>query len=179
MNFAKRLLTGLGGVMIAAMLATLLAPKSVHAVVATLVQVANTAVAPAITQNVPTLASQIVTLSATVNADSFTKVSPFYQISPQANAGGSAYITPTGQSLVITSIEFSPSAGGGTLNLQFLDGFDLDTYEQWKVTADSITNLQYPTGIVIGPNVAPIVVPSGGSTTAAFNVYLHGYLTSN
>jgi hypothetical protein len=179
MTIVKRFIMGVGGIAILATLLQLAAPRAVHAIVATLVQVTNTAAAPAITQNVPNLASQIVTLTATVNADSFTEVFGFYQLSPQAALSTTGYRTPTTQSLVITSIEFSPTAGSGTLDLVLLDGFTLDTYEQWKVPAGSITDLQYPSGIVIGPNVDPIIVPSASSTTAAFNVYLHGYLTSN
>ena len=80
---------------------------------------------------------------------------------------------------MITSIEFAPTAGSGDLRLVLLNGFTISIYEEWSVPAGSVTNLQYPSGIVIGPSVAPILVPSSGSSTAAFNVYLHGYLTAN
>ncbi len=179
MRFAKRLLMVAGAVALMAIFGMAIAPKAAHGLVATLVQVANTTANPAITQGVPNLASQIVTLSGSVSADSFTKVAPFYQLSPQGGSSGTVYSTPSGQNLVITSIEFAPIGGSGTLNLQFMDGYNIETYEQWNIPSDSITNLQYPTGIVIGPNVAPILVPYSGSTTASFNVYLHGYLTSN
>jgi hypothetical protein len=52
---------GVRGVAAAALLLTLVVPRAVRAVAALLVQVNNTASAPAITQNVPNLASQIVT----------------------------------------------------------------------------------------------------------------------
>jgi hypothetical protein len=179
MRFAKRLLMVTGAVALTGLLGVAIAPKAAHAIVATVVQVANTTANPAITQGVPNLASQIVTLTASVGADSFTKVAPFYQVPPQGGSSGTVYVTPSTQSLVITSIEFAPTDGSGNLNLQFLNGFSAETYEQWKISADSITNLQYPTGIVIGPNVASVLVPFSGSTTASFNVYLHGYLTGN
>ena len=179
MRFAKRVLMVTGAVALAGLLGGAIAPKAAHAIVATVVQVANTSASPAITQGVPNLASQSVTLSASVSADSFTKVFLFYQLSPQGGTTGSSYVTPSTQSLVITSIEFAPAGGSGSLNLVLLNGFNIETYEQWNVSAGPITDLQYPAGFVLGPNVAPILVPGGGSTTASFNVYLHGYLTAN
>jgi hypothetical protein len=179
MKFAKSLLIGTGSVAVAGFALTLLAPKALHAVVATLVEVANTSSNPAITQDVPHLASQIVTLAAQVDASSFTKVFLFYQVLPQGGTSGTSFVTPGGKSLVITSIEFAPTAGSGDVTLVLLDGFTINTYEQWNVSAGSITDLQYPTGIVLGSGVSPIIVPQHGSTTGAFNVYLHGYLTAN
>jgi hypothetical protein len=179
MTLLRKLSAPLAGVAITAVILTLVAPRAARAVAAVLVQVTNTVTAPAITQNVPNLASQIVTLTAQVDAGSFTKVFPFFQVLPQGGTSGTSYVTPVGQSLVITSIEFAPTAGSGNVTLVFLDGFTINTYEQWNVPAGSITDLQYPTGIALGPNVAPIIVPQGGSSTGAFFVYLHGYLTAN
>src|SRR5580698_3773791 len=131
-------------------------PRAAHAIAATLVQVTNTVAAPAITQDVPNLASQIVTLTAHIDAGSFTKVFLFYQVSPQGVTAANSYVTPGGQNLVVTSIEFAPSAGSGTVSVYFMYGFTLGTYEQWLVPAGSITDLRIPPGIVLGPNVAPI-----------------------
>jgi hypothetical protein len=179
MTLLRKLSAPLAGAAIAAVMLTLVAPRAARAVAAVFVQVTNTVTAPAVTQNVPNLASQIVTLTAQVDASSFTKVFLFYQVLPQGGTSGTSYVTPGGQSLVITSIEFAPSAGSGDVTLVLLDGFTINTYEQWNVPAGSITDLQYPTGIVLGPGVAPIIVPQHGSTTGAFNVYVHGYLTAN
>ncbi len=49
MQFAKKLLSALGAVLLAALLLVVAAPKTVHALVATLVQVSNTPSNPAIT----------------------------------------------------------------------------------------------------------------------------------
>ena len=48
MKFVKSLLMGTGGVALAGLLLSLLAPKAAHGLVAALVQVANTSSAPAI-----------------------------------------------------------------------------------------------------------------------------------
>jgi len=50
MQFAKRLLMGVGAAALAAILGMAIAPKAAHGLVAALVQVTNTAAAPAITQ---------------------------------------------------------------------------------------------------------------------------------
>ena len=51
MKFVKSLLIGTGSVVLAGFALTLLAPKALHALVATLVQVANTSANPAIVSN--------------------------------------------------------------------------------------------------------------------------------
>ncbi len=51
MKFVQRMLVGFGGLVLAALLATMAVPKVAHAVVATLVQVSNTTANPAITSN--------------------------------------------------------------------------------------------------------------------------------
>jgi hypothetical protein len=52
MKFVKSLLIGTGSVVLAGFVLTLMAPKALHALVATLVQVANTSANPAIVSNV-------------------------------------------------------------------------------------------------------------------------------
>ena len=63
MKFLRSLLMGTGGVVLAGLVLALLAPRAVHAVVATAVQVVNTSASPAITQDTSRQASQIVTVS--------------------------------------------------------------------------------------------------------------------
>lgn len=179
MKYAKRMLMVAGALALAGIMAIAFAPKVAHGLAAAMVQVVNTVASPAITQETNRQAAQILTLSTSVSAGSFSEVFLFNQLSPQAGTTGGSYTTPSGQNFVITSIEFAPTAGSGDLRLVLLNGFNINTYEEWSVPAGSVTNLQYPSGIVIGPSVAPILVPSSGSSTAAFNVYLHGYLTAN
>lgn len=79
MTLLRKLSAPLAGIAIVAVILTLVAPRAARAVAAVFVQVTNTVTAPAVTQNVPNLASQIVTLTAQVDASSFTKVFLFYQ----------------------------------------------------------------------------------------------------
>ena len=178
MKYAKRTLMVAGAMALAGLLGVAIAPRAAHGVVAAMVQVVNTAASPVIAQDTARQAAQIVTLSSVVDANSFSRVFLFNQVSPQGGTTGPAYVVPSGQNLVLTSIEFAPSAGSGSLKMVLLNGFS-DDYERWNIPAGSVTDLQYPTGLVIGSGASPIIVPDSGSTTAAFNVYLHGYLTSN
>ena len=172
----------IGAIAVAAVL-TLLVPKAAHAVVATLVQVSNTIAAPAITQGVPNLASQMVSISDSIGPGLGLTVNGFVSYSPQALVLADPYITPSTQNLVITSIQFSPVTPdpGKTLELTMSNGPGIGAlYADWRVPCDSITTIQFPTGLVIGPGVQlALEVISGGSTKAAFNVSAQGYLTAN
>jgi hypothetical protein len=125
MNMSKSRLFQAGSA-IAVVSALLLAtPRAAHSLAAALVEVANTPANPAVTQNVPTLASQIVTLVPSENgpagvtsAGAFT-LSSLQQWSAALNGGGiplgaPAYTVPAGQSLVITSIDVAEDAVSGT-----------------------------------------------------------------
>jgi hypothetical protein len=184
MRVLRQSLIGIAAVAAVAVL-TLSLPRAAHAVVAALVQVSNTAAAPALTQNVPTFASQTVTLYTNTTPGDFTDFAGFAQLTPQGGiVSGFNYVTPSNESLVITSIEFIPYTGTGTADLELYNTSAspyYQNYEGWrKMPAGSITNLQFPNGIVIGPNIAPgLSVGPLSSTTAGFFVYLHGYLTAN
>jgi len=183
MRVLRQSLIGIAAVAAVAVL-TLSLPRAAHAVVAALVQVSNTAAAPALTQNVPTFASQTVTLYTDTTPGDFTDITGFAQLTPQGGiVSGFNYVTPSNESLVITSIEFIPYTGTGKadLNLWNTSTSPYQNYEGWRnMTAGSITNLQFPNGIVVGPNIA-LGLGAGplSSTTAGFFVYLHGYLTAN
>jgi hypothetical protein len=74
MPTGKRLLVGFGAILAAALLLVLAAPKSVHALVATLVQVANTTANPAVTLDADK-ATRIPYQSSAQGMDDFTGLS--------------------------------------------------------------------------------------------------------
>lgn len=179
MGLIKRLLMGIGAVAVVAGL-TLSVPRAAHAVVATLVQVSNTSAAPAITQGVPNLASQMVLLVNSLGTSGNS--GPFLSLSPQALLVSEApYTTPATQNLVITSIQLAPFVGdvGTTLRLALSNASTGGEYGDWTVPGDSLTSLQFPTGIVVGPGVELKLVQIGDSSQAKFNVFIQGYLTAN
>jgi hypothetical protein len=185
MNILKRIIMGVGGIAMLAVLLQLSAPKALHAittsVTATLVQVVNTAAAPAITENVPNLASQIVTLTATVSnvSGGFESGGNFYQVSPKADVSGTAFVVPQGQNLVVNAMDFDPtSTSTHTHEFDLYDESSFNVYEEWRPSDSSESEYRYPSGIVLGPGVVPFI-RSNTESPFEFKVYLHGYLTAD
>jgi hypothetical protein len=177
----KSLLIGTGGVVggaaILAVVLTLAAPRAAHALAATLVQVVNTTANPAVTQDTSRAASQIVHLTtlgkAAVNPAVLTQL---YQYIP-GGTFGPAYVVPSGQNLVITSIEASVlTAGNNYLNLY--DNTTIGQRELWYLPNTGMTQLQFPSGFVYAAG-SPVYVYIGGAGTTQMFVDVHGYLTAN
>jgi len=169
-----------GAVALVASALTLAVPRAAHAVAAALVQVTNTAANPAITQSVPSQAAQLVELT---NNSGGQGTSTFTGLTP--NFSGSA--VPAGQSLVITSVDITPTCQG---NLLFGAGLGIGapgvlTTElvTWGVPSNngSITShFVYPSGIVIGPGSTPVLTNYSNLQSSCSSVtYLFGYLTTN
>jgi hypothetical protein len=172
MRLLKQALAVLGAVVVFAVAAAIVTPKKVHALVATLVQVSNTVAAPAITENVPNLASQHVAIYCPVGAQC-------QPIGPGGAFNSSApdYTVPAGQNLVITSIDITSPGGGGGPYVYVLQGLtSISTLSQaWYVPNNGQTvQFQFPSGIVW---------PAGGAILADGNDGLtgviRGYLTPN
>ena len=165
MTVMKRILMGISATVLAALLLTLIFPKTGHALVATLVQVTNSATAPALTLDVSKSASQHVELTCQIPINSFLCA---------INSGSTAYVVPPGQNLVVTSVDIL-AAQGGIANLILYNTFI--PVAQWYVPADTLTHsFQYPSGIVFTAGA----VFDSKSVVASSNVVeaiLIGYLT--
>jgi hypothetical protein len=98
-NLAKRMVTVIGGVTIAAFLLTLAAPKAVHAVVSTLVTVANTTADPV---PVDDAKGNYITLSLNPGSQTFNEILPDGTVV-------SNYSVPSGEKFVITDISWIAS----------------------------------------------------------------------
>jgi hypothetical protein len=168
-----------GGTALAAALLALAAPRAAHALAATLVQVANTSANPAVTQNVSSQVSQLVSLYGSESVGDPIGTNGYFAF--VSSGTFDPYSVPPSQSLVITDIDtipegctgngifqlnLSPSVGGNfgrnLVNLSF----------QGPVTP----HLQYRSGIVFPPGSVPLMQLAGCQQSA---IYLHGYLTSN
>jgi len=185
-NFAKLQLKstmvragiGLGCATAFAVVLTLAAPREVHALAATLVQITNTTANPAVTEDISRQASQIVHLTtngkANVNPATMTQL---YQYIP-GGTFGPPYVVPAGQNLVITSMEASVmTAGNNYLNLY--DNTTIGQREIWYLPNPGLTQLTFPSGFVF-PAGSPVYVYIGGEgATTQMIVDLHGYLTAN
>jgi hypothetical protein len=171
MRYLKTLLMGIGSVALTVGILTLVVPKAVHAAVATLVQVVNTAANPVPTSDVHASAAQNIELfcSGTLG------VSPC-DLNPTTGAALTAWTVPGGMSYVITDIEITTAGGGGTtfFSLQWLV-VGLKT-ETWYVPNNGLTTeFQFPNGIVILPGAILFSVPGGNINFVA----VRGYLTPN
>jgi hypothetical protein len=119
-SLLKRMITVIGGVAIAALLLSLAAPKTVQAVVSTLVTVANTTTNPVPTKATDNPARQAVVLNVFVGAGDGEQGGFGPMISPET---GAAYTVPAGQRLVVESVTGIAEMGGGetpfTVNITF------------------------------------------------------------
>jgi hypothetical protein len=176
MRFAKRLLMGVGAAALVAILGMAVAPKAARGLVATLVQVSNTASNPAIAQGVPSLASQNVIVLCELGLECLG-FPPTGHVIPSGS-----YKVPAGQTLIITNIEPTSNGGGGTAV------FELDpdpaicnnvvnecVATDWNFSNDGLTHeFQLSPGIPL---------PSGGTIFIAgknwSSAWVRGYLTSN
>jgi hypothetical protein len=142
---------------VVAMLA-LVTPRAAHALAAALVQVSNTTENPAITQGVPSQASQLVLLSTKLPPNSFTE---FVSAGPGSTG----------------SLNFSVQ--------DFLsDGISVVSTMTWTVSAPNTGHFEYPSGIVYPAGSTPLVNFNAASNTSGScannaQVNLLGYLTYN
>jgi len=111
MKIMKKAVTTLGGIFLAALLIAALAPKATHAVVAALVQIV-----PGDTTQVGQTQSQLVSLMCRKGSSSC------YFIDRQGNQSSTAYVVPTGYTLVVTDYQWESNYGAqaGTLNVNWL-----------------------------------------------------------
>jgi hypothetical protein len=100
------------GVAAAVVALSLLTPRAVHAVVVTLVEVANTSANP-VPVNTPTHLGVPVSSFVTLNClHSGTTCSSFRQIDASGNQAATDYAIPAGKTLIVTDAEWE--AVGGT-----------------------------------------------------------------
>jgi hypothetical protein len=160
-----------GSVVLVAAVVSVLTPKATHGLVAALVQISNTAAAPAITLDVSKLSSQNVQLFCGQVC---------LQILPDGTYGAQKYIVPVGSSLVITTVQINTASSGGTGDISLFQQVDISGQSSlrgtWTFAAGGTFQFQYPSGIVLsaGSNLLmyPISLPFG-------EAFLTGYLVSN
>lgn len=163
----------------AALVLLLITPRAVHALVATLVQVANTTANPAITQDTSKQASQTVTLSCPIY---ILPALACYSIDQHGIFSfPTQYVVPSSANFVVTGMDYVPlGVGTSSAILAIYDnGTTGSGYEEIKLAnANNQGQIMFPTGIVLGAGVTPRVSFVGPSTQIPL-VTLHGYLTSN
>jgi hypothetical protein len=176
MKFLKSLLMGTGAVVLAGLVLALLAPKAVHAVVATAVQVVNTSASPAITEDTSRQASQIVTILCQIsNGTTFCA-----QVLPNGTYGDArgqqgGYVVPANQYFVLKNID-TQIYPLSTTTLDILLVNPQGGESQAEIAPFSVNGqISFASGIAVGPGME--VFPFAGLVNGTFT--LHGYLTPN
>jgi len=170
MNLLGKSVISAGAVAAAALLLAVSSPRTVHALGEQLVSITNTATHPAIVEEVPHHPGRIVTLLGFVASTSYND--PLIQLLPNGTANY-FFSVPTGQSLVITSVEVAPPSNAITgVSLSSGSG---GYYGSWSVAANGTTEFPLSSGIVV-PSGTTLYV-SGTAVSTEISVY--GYLSPN
>jgi hypothetical protein len=152
-------------------------PRTAHALVAALVQVSNTAAAPAITLDVSRLASQNVELvcgsSVGTRCFQFLPDGSVPETSPP-----STYIVPAGSSLVITTVQLATNAPGSAALSQISPTIAFQPLrESYTFASAGSFQFQYPSGIVFSSGSTPFV-NTLDTSQPEFLAFLSGYLVN-
>jgi hypothetical protein len=108
MKIFKRFLMGLGAVLLLAVSLQLVAPKAVHAVVSTLVTVANTSANPVAVEQVKQGSANFINLAFNTTSLGYDELLP--------NGTTTAFALPAGEKLVITDISWEVICQGNPFN---------------------------------------------------------------
>jgi hypothetical protein len=165
-------------------------PRAAHAVVATLVQVANTASNPAVTQSIGQQAAQIVQIECGYAPGTLALNNCFAMpaTGTPAYPPPYSYVVPGGQTLVVTAVDILSGAEAGSpcnssalvsVILNEAPGTNDGTHRKsWIVPAGTGTaHYVYPSGILFAPGTS-IVYAGNFTTTCTLTLDMHGYLTA-
>jgi hypothetical protein len=170
----SRAVMAVGGVALAAAIG-FTNPKSVQAVTAALVQVANTASNPVMSSEISRTAAQTICLYS--GLDDAGERTPFQAMIPGGGLESGAYVVPDGENLVITEIDIETGLGGTFQLLPVTTGPSGGSAPvTLRVPADNLTHqFLFPNGIVwpSGSNFPSYADPGLREET------LRGYLTRN
>jgi hypothetical protein len=102
MKQVRTVLSSFGGIMLAALLITALAPKAARGIASALVQIANTRSAPVPVDTVRRSASNFITLTA--GGSSNSPATTWTQLNPDRSSSVLPFVLPAGEQLVVTDI---------------------------------------------------------------------------
>jgi hypothetical protein len=178
MNFAKKVATYLGFVVLAAILISVLAPKATHALVATLVQVSNTPSSPVPNKDVDSAAhATVVPLGCLANPQPFNGGVEC----TLGFGGGSPYTVPAGQRLVIEQMSaFCQSSPNGGIPFIEFSLTEAGTQAVVPLALTSNQNFEFVTqGVRYYADPGTTIASTAAGDAATFcNFYANGYLVS-
>ena len=162
---------------------TALLPRTVKAATAVLMQLTNTVSNPAVVQPTPTMASQILNLSGTIDTPN-TPVTPII-ITPTGSNGGN-FTVPNGQNFVVTEIEAFVVQTYDTVptnTVNFIVGVPglyttCDFNEQVSISESGVTQqFRFSSGPVFTSGSTTCLMDYS-SSRPLIEVQIHGYLTA-
>lgn len=184
MNVLRKILVGLGSLVAVALVLALAAPKTVHAIVSTLVTVVNTPANP-----VPVTLSTngglplhnmvlLECISSTLNSAGTATCANFNQINPDGSTSHSPFAIPSGQTLVITDVTWTVN---GCLFLSQTCQLSFET-PPTSATFFNTGSLADANGLAIGSEhfttgLATTMLPTVVSSGTFVLVFYTGYLT--
>jgi hypothetical protein len=161
--------------------------RAAHSLARAMVEVANTPTSPVVTEGVPALASQIVTLVPSGNGPAgFTSAGDFTLSSLQQWStavskgeiqGAPPYVVPAGQSLVITSIDLAEAAKSGSDTVILANSAVPSGQFNVAPLGNSVVTLLVPCSP--GPTTTQYHFPPRAGLQGSLFAEVHGYLTSN
>jgi hypothetical protein len=178
MNIAKRVLMFLGFVVLVAAVVSVFAPKATHALVATLVQVANTSANP-VPVNTPSHLGVPLSSFVTLNClTSGTTCSSFRQIDASGNQAATDYAIPAGQTLIVTDVDWEAIGGtaGQDTFLNLLCAGGCAFVFQSRVVADSGQHASTADHLTSGVPLVYLPTVIVGNAVALSTLRLRGYL---
>jgi hypothetical protein len=174
MNIMRKAVSASGGILLAALLVAAFAPKVTRGIATALVQVANTAANPAMTQDTSKQVSQIVELTCGAATQQCT------QLLPDAPLPSTGFTVPTGQTLVVTDIEFESVDNGdvATFQIAYQIPPGATLLKSWSAAGNGATaefSLGPGFGIAAGDSIGVVEQ----FNTVGERAIMRGYLTSN
>ena len=181
-SLAKRMVSVIGGLAIAAFLVTLATPKAVHAIVSTLVTVSNTAANPVPTRAADNPARQAVLLTAGIVMPDGQPTGTLLM-----NSESVQFTVPAGQRLVVDSVSGNMSAPSGQTPIEVAvlgnsqaQIFPVATF-QGSSGGFNVFSFATPITTYLDPGSQPLAFCSRGpssSGTAFCNFFVAGHLES-
>jgi hypothetical protein len=173
MKIIKTRLLPIGAVLALAGTLLVITPKAAHAVVAALVQVANTTANPAITQDTSKQAAQAVEVFCTDAGN------VCYSLLPGGNdSAPNQYSVPANQTLMVTSVDVTMvTTTAKTCEASVTLLTNGISRKAWEVDQIATNHFDYPTGFALAPGA--LLTMNQTSLTCRAIMTLEGYLTAN
>ena len=172
MNWVRKALVGIGGLSILALLMTLVAPKAAHAIVSTLVTVANTSANPVpVDSTADDRASIVLIGSQQINPPNSDGFQPFLNLNDQ-----STFAVPVGKRFVIdqiTASAFTDASAQPTIAVEMNQGNNHPYFAWIPLTKVPTSSANFQDSYSAMQNVKFFVDPGG-----TFQVYFGQRITT-